>query len=310
MRLDIVSGEEYFRIFPKPSNLFVSEKFTRLNEHKTCSLIGLVLRNGKDTPRLGLIGGMDSEGGFKAPFSAPFAMIESPRSSLRLETVKEFADLLSRKFSRIYIALAPWIYYANPLRMTVEKGGFRASGATILKEDFNYHFDTSRDFRANLDPAAKNRLNKSIASNLTVRQSLLTANPSLFDVAYSVIARNRSEKGYPLAMKKEEMIATGNLIPIDVFVAYHGEVPVAASINYLHSCGVAEVIYWGNIRESNRYCPMYRLASEVFDHYRQEGVRYIDLGPASVGGEADMGLCDFKESVGGLLSFKSVFRTC
>lgn len=310
MKLEIVSGEDYFRIFPQASNLFVSEKYIKFNEHKTRSLIGLVLLNEKGTPRMGLIGGMDPEGGFRAPFSAPFAMIESPRMSLRLETVKEFADLLSQKFSRIYIALAPWIYYGNPHQMTVEKGGFRASGATILKEDFNYHFDTSRDFRANLDPAAKTRLNKSMASGLRVKRALLSDDPSLLDAAYDVIARNRNEKGYPLAMKKEEMIATGKLIPVDVFVVYHETKPVAASINYLHSCGVSEVIYWGNISESNPLCPMYRLASEVLEQYRGEGRRYVDLGPASTGGEADMGLCDFKESIGALLSFKPVFRTC
>jgi lipid II:glycine glycyltransferase (peptidoglycan interpeptide bridge formation enzyme) len=118
------------------------------------------------------------------------------------------------------------------------------------------------------------------------------------EIAYDIVASNRSEKGYPLSMGRDEMIKTAQLVPIDSFIVRYEEKPVAAAIVYRVTPRIPLVVYWGDLSEYASYRTMNYLAYQVFTHYAELGVDRLDVGTSMIDNRPNYGLCEFKESIG------------
>lgn len=98
------------------------------------------------------------------------------------------------------------------------------------------------------------------------------------------------------------------VVEADIFVLSHEENDVAAALVYHVADGIAQVIYWGDIREYSVLRPMNMLTYRVFKHYYDEGLRILDIGISTEDGVPNFGLCDFKQGIGCTTSLKYCFE--
>lgn len=310
MMLEFVDIDFFFKVFANQSGLYSSRAFIDLNKNKTEQVVGLILRDNKGHARCGIIGGVIGDV-FKAPFSAPFATFCSARDRLRIDTLTDLVEMIKSNFSGVKITLPSAIYN----EMTSVAAGSLISAGYSMSVIYNYHWhiDSSVNAVRMFFPSAKNHLNKAIRVGCKTESYSLSRSDGLsnekiekLNLAWRIIKHNRDEKGYPLALSCQNLVSMLDLVDMDVFITTIEDKPVAAAIVYRYNSSIAQLIYWGNIKEGAAYMPMYALAEAIYDYYSEIGYNTVDLGGASNDGKPDKGLCSFKESLGACLTFKPV----
>lgn len=300
MQLTPVSLDEFFTYFPSPRTPYGSRGFIDLVAPKAEELAAFVLLDSKGKARLGLVAGRRGDGKWYAPWSAPFAevMYNKPQG---LETCIAFANQLRDCLKVLRVTLPPKLY--DPLMQPLLEGALQAAGFACLR-DYNYHVPLgTADPTDLLNPNARNHYNRALKAGFTFNCD------APLDEAYAVIAENRRRRGYPLAMSLEQLRATEAAgVELYPMVLSLDAQPVASAISYRISSHVAQLIYWGDVGGFERLRPMNLLAVSVYRTMQARGFGILDLGPSSSDGQIDLGLCVFKESVGGELSFKPVFN--
>ena len=123
-----------------------------------------------------------------------------------------------------------------------------------------------------------------------------------------MISINRKEHGYPLRMSLQNVADTVKIIDADFFVVSHNGTDVAAAQVFKVTEDVAQVIYWGDLRQYASLRTMNFLAYKVFEYYYQKGFRILDIGPSTEDGVPNNGLCDFKEAIGCSVTQKLFFE--
>ncbi|MDE5590085.1 MAG: hypothetical protein K2J60_13270, partial [Acetatifactor sp.] len=113
-----------------------------------------------------------------------------------------------------------------------------------------------------------------------------------------IIECNRLAKGYPLHMSFQQVEDTIKLTGYDFFtVRLQEEIIAAAQIFYVTE-KIAQVIYWGDIPGYSEYKPINFLAYELIRYYGERNFEFLDIGPSSEQGIPNIGLCNFKSSIG------------
>ncbi len=299
MELYRITIEELYGEFPQSVTPYGSEAFNRLNAPKADSLAAYILRDSKGKARLGVLAG-ECDGSMRVPFSAPFGEVLYRRPQT-LETCMDLAHALKNTIpAGMQLTLAPDFY--DPLMLPRLKGALGIV-ATEMYHDYNYSYPLTRysDFVSGLAPAARNHYNRACRAGFSFTAD---AHPAR---VYEVIRRNRAWRGYPLAMSFEALCETAAVVGIDWHLLSLGDADVASAVVYRLNPQVAQVIYWGDVEGYGGERPMNLLARCVADHYRALGFETLDIGPSSVRGVPDTGLCTFKESLGCDLTFKPTF---
>ena len=98
------------------------------------------------------------------------------------------------------------------------------------------------------------------------------------------------------------------VITADFFVLEHEGCDVAAAQIFHVADGIAQVVYWGDIRQYAKLRPMNYLAYSLFGYYADNGLRILDIGPSTEDGIPNYGLCEFKESIGCSVTMKYSFE--
>lgn len=175
--------------------------------------------------------------------------------------------------------------------------------------DLNYHFDLSRfpHYEDFIDRSARKNLHKAMAEDFVISH-LDSSNADDISRAYGVISINRKEHGYPLRMSLHNVADTVKIIDADFFVVSHNGTDVAAAQVFKVTEDVAQVIYWGDLRQYASLRTMNFLAYKVFEYYYQKGFRILDIGPSTEDGVPNNGLCDFKEAIGCSVTQKLFFE--
>jgi hypothetical protein len=89
----------------------------------------------------------------------------------------------------------------------------------------------------------------------------------------------------------------------------HEGVDVAAAQVFHVAEGVAQVIYWGDLKEYSQLRTMNLLSYRIFEYYyKAKEIKLLDIGPSTENGVPNVGLCDFKESIGCSTSPKFCFK--
>ena len=109
-------------------------------------------------------------------------------------------------------------------------------------------------------------------------------------------------------MSEDELKQISKIINIDNFIVEtkDGRV-VSAAIIYHISKKIIRIIYWGNTKESKNLHSMNFLSFKIFEYYSNSEIKYIDIGHSTVNSVPNFGLCNFKESLGCLISPKFSF---
>lgn len=302
MKATRISPSEYARLFPAPSVVYNSVEFSELNSCKCQEVHYIALTDDGGKVRLGATFGMvDCE--LRMPFSAPFGCIEEPKPQQvsyyvdAIDALKSYGD---EHKCRLRLTLPPVIYSRHS---HIEKQYLAAitRGAELLYTDYSHAMPLSRDMDVLklLTPQSRRKYKASVRAGLECR-AYDASDFTALEEAYSVIKIHHEAHGYPVRMTFDNLRDTiaRRMVGGSVYMVSHGGCTVAAAINYHHPSGIVQGVYWGNIPESAGLSPMNNIAVEMSIDFARQGLRWFDLGPSSIRGVPDAGLCLFKESLG------------
>lgn len=306
MKITEVSPDEYKALSPEVPHAFGSVEFSELNRGKALSLHYLLFADTK--VRFGLILG-EKEDGCYSPFSAPFGGFAMRGGNQRLLEMEE-AVILLQEFRQscgkpLHITLPPLIYDVSQLSKWANV--FQRFGK-MSGMDLNYHFDLSLfpRYEEVIKRSAKEKLHNFEKAGFEFTR-LDGNSDSDIERAYAVISANRKEHGYPLRMTMQAVKDTVKIISADFFVmTYEGKDVAAAQVFHVAK-GIAQVVYWGDLRAYSQLRTMNGLACNIFSYYHSRGLKLLDIGPATVDGVPNHGLCEFKESIGCSVTPKFTF---
>lgn len=305
MQIDIVRPEEYRQLFPHPLHVFNSVDFTQLNKDKCSSVQYLCFSENK--ARIGLVMG-ERNGMFRSPFSAPFGGFDA-NSPDRIEYYEEAVNLLKGHLGAagkpLKIVLPPTVYGSYTAKMY---NAFVRGGAQLLFSELNYAYELDRfaDYESYLDRSARKNFHN--ARQYPFEFLELERTPENIARAYEVIRANRESKGYALQMSLESVLQTAGVVSAEFFVMSLDGADVAAAMVYPVTEGINQVIYWGDAPGYTDYRAMNYFTFKVFEHYYKKGLKVLDIGPSSVEGVPNYGLCSFKENLGCTVSLRHVFQ--
>lgn len=305
MQLYEVTAEEY-RQAAFFAHVYNTPEFSELNKDKTNGLHYILIKDNKT--RFSIVLG-EKEDSMCSPFSAPYGGFNMSTPQ-RIAYMDEAAALLKAwgksHDKKIKITLQPSVYDDTQLSKWANVM-FRNGRLTNI--DLNYHFDLSifphyEDF---IDRSARKNLHKALAENFAMTH-LDSSNADDISRAYGVISSNRKEHGYPLRMSLQDVADTVKIIDADFFVVSHNGTDVAAAQVFKVTEDVAQVIYWGDLKEYSNLRTMNFLAYKIFGYYYKKGFRILDIGPSTEDGVPNNGLCDFKEAIGCSVTQKLFFE--
>lgn len=248
----------------------------------------------------------------KAPYSSPFALIHLKENfkvsdaCLFVEGIKKFAN--KKDFYNVYFTLPPEIYNAE-LVSTLSASLF-SEGFKVKSIEINNYFDLTKysDLETHLKQSP-HKVRKNYKRALKNELKFEEVEIEDFELAYDVIKVNREQMGYPLKISIHQMQDLINMDSLKVrsFVVRQQEKPIAAAIIFDVTKETSQVIYWGDILEYRNERPMDLLTLQIFDTYKKLGKKYLDIGPSSEDGVINVGLADFKKSIGCDTNIKAVF---
>ena len=292
--------------FPKPIQIFNTGAFSELNSSRFEKVYYLLFTDTKT--RLGIILGLQ-ENVLKSPFSAPFGGFEYVSSDVKLYQIdaalkRLFDWATSEGFVGITIIPPPY-FYQEDFTAKISNCFYRA-GFETQNVELNYHFQTallSDSYLQTIWYNAKKNLKKAFAARLHFEK--LESNQG--EQAYTIIAQNRSERGFPLRLSYAQLVATSKVIVIDFFVVKKESQIIGSAIVYHVAPSIVRVVYWGDLPSYSDYKTMNFLSYSVFKHYKEEGIKFIDIGHSTVDSIPNHGLCEFKESIGCSVSLLNEF---
>lgn len=305
MQLYEVNAEEYGKagFF---AHVYNTPQFTELNKGKTDGLHYILIKDNKI--RFSIVLG-EKGGRLHSPFSAPyggFNMKQVQRIAYMDEAVELLKEWGATQNKKIDITLQPSIYDHTQLAKWANVM-FRNGKLTNI--DLNYHFDLSKlqNYENFIDRSARKNLHKAMTENFTITH-LDSNNTDDISRAYEIISINRKEHGYPLKMSLKNVIDTVKIINADFFIVSYKGKDVAAAQIFEVTHDIAQVIYWGDVREYSHLRTMNFLAYKVFSLYQDKGFKILDIGPSTENGQPNNGLCDFKEAIGCSVTQKLFFE--
>ena len=289
------------------AHIFNTVAFAQLNSDKVDRVHYLSFNDPK--PCFGIVLG-ESNGMLRSPFSAPFGgFLEN--GTHRLERLEKAVDMLvdyaKERSLKLLITLPPLLYDETKISKWVSVMTRKMQLSYI---NLNYHLDISRMpyYRSVIDRSARNHLNQALRQNYCLHK-LNSANRDDVARVYNVICCNHKERGFPLRMTFEQVWQTvSNVISADFFVLEHEGVDVAAAQIFHVADGIAQVVYWGDIRQYAKLRPMNYLAYSLLGYYYDQGLRVLDIGPSTENGMPNYGLCEFKENIGCSVTMKYSFE--
>lgn len=296
-----MSAIEYQRIFPQPRTVFNSVAFSEVNAQKVRRIIYAAAVDESKKPIIGLTIGEREDGRLRAPFSAPFIIFDYNRPHCNDTIIAALLEFIG-KYRGLSLTLPPPVYC--PVMNSKLLLALQYVGTKVEFTDWNYHIDLTQPYLQSLTSESRRKINVASREGFHLEESTL-------EHAYEIILQNRQHKGYPLRMTLEQVRATvtpEGPVDADFFVLTDGVRDAASAVVYHVTADIAQVIYWGNVPESPCRFAMNLLAAKLCEHYASAGFHILDIGPSSEYGEPDVGLADFKESVGAICTPRHTLR--
>lgn len=304
-----VDSKSFIDIFPKPYVIYSSGDFTNLNKEKAEQVFYLVFKDSKF--RLGLIGGVKN-GSFFSPFSAPFGALVYLRDDIQISMIESAIQLMliwarDKNIKSINLTLPPTFY--NETFISKQMNSLFTNKFVVSEIDLDYSYHLSgfnADYPSTIWPNARNKLKNALKYNLSF---LKCTNNIQKEAAYDIIKANRQSRGYPLKLSWNQIEDTICIINADFFLVKSGDGNGIGSAIVFHSgTDIVQVIYWGDLPEYAHMKTMNFLSFCIFNYYREQGIKIIDLGPSTDNSLPNYGLCEFKESIGCKVSSKLTFK--
>lgn len=305
-----LTAHDYHQHFPCPKACYLRSDFNMLNASKVESVRFFAYESPANLGdlRLGIVVGERNDQ-WHSPFSAPFGGF-AYKEDVSVEdidsSIQEIFEFAREKHRSLHIAFAP-VFYDKSFLSKCVSAMFRA-GFRLSYTDLNFAFDLSVNQYEDLltKRMARRNLKTALSLNYEFRKE---NSPEGMAVAYEVIRQNRESKNYDLKMTFDALQKTATLVHVDYFTLYLDKVPIAAAIVYRVSPKIAQVIYWGDVPNDGKSRPMNMVAYKTFEFYKAAGYDFLDVGPSSIEGIPNVGLCSFKETIGCFVDLKYVFES-
>lgn len=239
----------------------------------------------------------------KAPYSSPFSLIYLKKSYKVSDAcsfimgVVEFCKI--NNFDKVLLTLPPEIYgpeLISTLSCSAFTNGFKVKSIEINNYfDFKNYIDLETYLKCSVHKVRKN-YKRAVENGL----EFIQLDMSDIDIAYDVIKINREQMGYPLKISKQQMQSLINMdtLTARAFVVMSKENPIAAAIIFDVTDDISQVVYWGDVPDYRNERAMDLLTAQIFSTYKELGKKYLDIGPSSEDGIINIGLADFKKSIG------------
>lgn len=297
MEIQEVTAKDYQSVIPNPIHIFNTAQFTDLNRSKCEHVFYLIFKDTKI--RLGIIMGL-RDNLLVSPFSASFGGLDFVSSDVKLcqidATIASLINWAEEKGFKGIRIIPPPFFYSEDFSAKVTNCMYRA-GFETRNLELNYHFQTtdlSETYEQTIWYNAKKNLKKANSYGLFFEK----LNAHQGKLAYDVIAQNRGQRGFPLRLSWNDLEKTSSIIPIDFFLVKNTTSSIGAAIVFHLAPSIVRVVYWGDLPEFSEYKTMNFLSFNVFQYYKNQGIRLIDIGHSTVDSIPNHGLCEFKESIG------------
>ena len=309
MEIFEVNATEFKKIIPDAYHVFGSAEFADLNSDKANPVHYLLFKDGKY--RLGLTGGIRGNT-FYSPFSAPYGGFVFLNKAIKIQFVDNaLRNLINwaneKQLYEINITLPPEIYHPSLIAKHIN--ALYRAGFILSEVDLNYSFllqKFSNDYLHRIWRNARKNLRIALKQNLVFKRCNSEEEKYL---AYEVIRKNRTMKEFPLRMSREQVEATTKIILADFFLVFEETgIPIASAIVFHVSDNIAQVIYWGDMPEFASYKTMNFMSYKIFEYYKNKRIEIIDIGPSTENSIPNVGLSEFKESIGCDIQNKISFR--
>lgn len=289
---------EFAELGLSATNVFGSSEFLLLNRNKADRVVCALSDDGNIGIALGL-----KDGTWHAPWSAPYLSL-STAGSIAPESVRAFGQDLRNMLQESGVRFV----FPPDVHQGPEKdffAGFHRPGDTIVTDtSFYIAFGPDVEERP-WNKSARRNLKKAVAAGLTAK---LTDDAAQ---CYNLIRNHHEALGYSMAMTLPQVMDTAAILPVDFWVAFQDDSPVAAMYCYRVRPDMVQVISSGDTPKGRRVGAAVFMERVIIDYYRQmlvetEGLQQalLDHGPTSVGGVQNHGLAEFKTSFGCLLTPK------
>lgn len=173
--------------------------------------------------------------------------------------------------------------------------------------DLNFHLPIDRPFVKHLHRSERWKYMKSMRLGFSFRQVL---QPDLH-LVYNFILASRLRKGYQLSMSREALASVFTAFPerYRVWEVLSPEGKLAAlAVSVWVSNEVEYLFYTADDPQFRQVSPVVMLHEGIYKAISEEGKVILDLGTASLHGDVNKGVADFKRFLGGIESRKIRFR--
>jgi hypothetical protein len=221
-------------------------------------------------------------------------------SDVSQEAVDEFVAavtswLRAQGLDRVQVLLPPADHRCA--RVAAQYFALRRQGFVETLTDINYAIMVQpQPLVERMNYANRKRYNKCVRAGFAAQQ----VDVGQLARVYRVIESNRNAKGYPVSMTLAQLEQMRDLFAdqLCLFICHLGEQEAASAICLRVSPEVLYVFYWGDEPAYAQYSPVTLLASCIHDYCREQGVELLDIGTATLDGEANHGLIRFKRALG------------
>jgi hypothetical protein len=289
-------------------HIFNDPAFSLLNKSR-CDEVCFLLY--KDTKyRLGLAAGI-KDGILLSPFSASFGGFSFLKQNVQIDVIEKAVEQLeafslTKSCTSIRLILPPLIYNESFIAKQINVLYRRGYKNTNLDLDFYIPLQTGTSYEELLWYNAKKNLRISKEQGFEV--VLCNDDTTLQQIIYEVVKENRISRGKPMNMSWEDIRSTTSVIPTDFFLLKRGVEAIAGGIVYKAAAGIRYVPFWGDRPGYSPQKPMNFLSHYIAEFYKRAGDRYLHIGISTENSVPNYGLCEFKESIGCVVTPKLSFE--
>jgi hypothetical protein len=229
--------------------------------------------------------------GFIGPYSCAFDSDENPEGINYFESA--YLHLIEKVSPNpILIRLPVKRHFENEFRANIS--ALDSVGFKVSYIDVNSTIQLGNQFRENYN---RNRMRD--IRNRYFREFEVVDGEE--DFVYGVLSKNREQIGAPMSISYESF--RNNLMNFpDRFqtkLCVSNGIPVAGALLVNVNSQIQYVFMWGNDKSiENSGLALFRLADEIFISANKLGFKFVCLGTSSIHGNLNLGLMQFKNSLG------------
>lgn len=275
----------------------------------------IVIDHHVDGRHIGSFVGVTEDDEITSGYSAPYGGLDFVRSHETVDHVMGLVDRVvgearERGIRRIEVRNKPPHYSETEANATF---ALFEAGFAVTESNLNFYLDLRMvhsvdEWRASLRKETRRAL-RALADlpDLTTRP-LAHDDEQAWAIGYEVLRANRIDKGRPMHLGLDYVRALRDAFGpiVRMLVVEHDGRIVGAALIYRVGRGRDVVQYWGDSGHDLPRSPMPFLVEAVVADALARGAQFVDIGISTDHGDPNLGLIQFKRSVGCLSEVRLV----